>query len=218
MAPHSTDDEPTAPRLAVLASGGGSNLQALIDAHARGDLPAPVVLVISNRADAGALERAARHGIAAAHVDFRREADPNAKILESLREHEVDVVVLAGWLRLIDPRVLAAYPERVVNIHPAPLPRFGGRGMYGLHVHEAVLAAGVARSGPTVHLVDEHYDRGPILAHVDVPVEPGDTPESLQARVLRAEHALYWKVLRDRFCVKEFRVATMRSKADFGDA
>jgi phosphoribosylglycinamide formyltransferase-1 len=188
----------------VLASGGGSNLQALIDAHERGDLPAPIVLVISNHADAGALERAARHGVAAVHVPWRDHADPNARILELLREHQVDVVVLAGWLRLVDPRVLAAYPNRVINIHPAPLPRFGGRGMYGLHVHEAVLAAGVARSGPTVHLVDEHYDQGPILAHVEVPVEPGDDPETLQQRVLRAEHALYWKVLRDHFCVKEF--------------
>jgi phosphoribosylglycinamide formyltransferase 1 len=194
---------PTAPRLAVLASGSGSNLQALIDAHERGDLPAPIVLVISNRADAGALERAARHGIIAEHVDWRRHADPQAHILELLREHRVDVVVLAGWLRLIDPRVLAAYPGRVINIHPGPLPRFGGHGMYGLHVHEAVLAAGVDRSGPTVHLVDERYDEGPILAHVEVPVEAGDTPETLQERVLRAEHALFWTVLREHFCVKE---------------
>jgi phosphoribosylglycinamide formyltransferase-1 len=196
---------PSAPRLAVLASGGGSNLQALIDAHERGDLPAPIVLVISNRADAGALERAARHGIPAVHVDWRREVDPQARILELLREHQVDVVVLAGWLRLVDPRVLAAYPGRVVNIHPGPLPRFGGRGMYGLHVHEAVLAAGVDCSGPTVHLVDERYDEGPILAHVEVPVNAGDTPETLQERVLRAEHAMFWTVLRDHFCVKESR-------------
>jgi phosphoribosylglycinamide formyltransferase-1 len=195
----------TAPRLAVLASGGGSNLQALIDAHERGDLPAPIVLVISNRADAGALDRAHRHKIPAVHVDWRRCADPHARILELLHEHRVDVVVLAGWLRLVAPSVLAAFPGRVVNIHPGPLPRFGGRGMYGLHVHEAVLAAGVDRSGPTVHLVDEHYDQGPILAHVEVPVEAGDTPETLQQRVLRAEHALFWTVLRDHFCVKEFR-------------
>jgi phosphoribosylglycinamide formyltransferase-1 len=193
---------PTAPRLAVLASGGGSNLQALIDAHERRDLPAPIVLVISNRADAGALERAARHGIPGVHVDWR-SIDPHARILELLREHRVDVVVLAGWLRLIDPRVIAAYPGRIVNIHPGPLPRFGGRGMYGVHVHEAVLAAGLERTGPTVHLVDEHYDQGPILAHVEVLVEAGDTPETLQQRVLRAEHAMFWTVLRDHFCVKE---------------
>jgi phosphoribosylglycinamide formyltransferase-1 len=120
--------------------------------------------------------------------------------LELLREHQVDVVVLAGWLRLIDPRVLAAYPNRVVNIHPGPLPRFGGHGMYGIHVHEAVLAAGVPVSGPTVHLVDERYDEGPVLAHEVVDVLPDDTPETLQQRVLRAEHALYWKVIRERFC------------------
>lgn len=192
-------DSRAQPRLAVFASGGGSNLQALIDAHARGDLPAPVVLVISNRASAGALERARRHGIAAAHVG-RDLADPEGRMLELLREHEVDVIVLAGWLALIGPRLLEAYPERIINIHPGPLPRFGGKGMYGHHVHAAVLAAGVERSGPTVHLVDAHYDEGPVLAHVEVPVEPGDTPETLAARVLREEHALFWRVIRDQFC------------------
>jgi phosphoribosylglycinamide formyltransferase 1 len=191
---------PDAPRLAVLASGGGSNLQALIDAHARGDLPALVVLVISNRADAGALARARRHQIPAVHVGRRDHADPDARILELLREHQVDVVVLAGWLKLVDSRVLAAFPERVVNIHPGPLPRFGGKGMHGIHVHEAVLAAGVSCSGPTVHLVNERYDEGPPLASVEVPIEAGDTPQSLQQRVLSAEHALLWRVIRDHFC------------------
>ncbi len=194
-------DSPAQPRLAVLASGGGSNLQALIDAHARGDLPAPVVLVISNRSTAGALDRARRHGIPAVHVG-RRLADPEGRMLELLREHEVDVVVLAGWLALVGPRLLAAYPDRVINIHPGPLPRFGGKGMYGRHVHEAVLAAGVPRSGPTVHLVNERYDEGPILAHVEVPVEPGDTPEQLAERVLREEHRLLWRVLREHFCTR----------------
>ena len=188
------------PRLAVLASGGGTNLQALIDAHERGDLPAPIVLVISNRASAGALERARRHDIAAAHVGRRHHPDPTARILELLAVHRVDVVVLAGWLKLIDPRLLAAFPARVINIHPGPLPRFGGQGMYGTRVHEAVLAAGVQSSGPTVHLVDARYDEGPQLAHVEVPVEAEDTPSSLQERVLRAEHALFWRVIRDQFC------------------
>jgi phosphoribosylglycinamide formyltransferase-1 len=186
-------------RLAVLASGGGSNLQALIDAHARGDLPCPIVLVIASNAQAGALDRAGRHGIPAFHVGRKSHADPTARMLELLREHRVDVVVLAGWLALIEPPLLAAYPDRIVNIHPAPLPRFGGKGMYGLHVHAAVLAAGATRTGPTVHLVDAHYDEGPVLAHVEVEVEPGDSPESLQQRVQRAEHQLLWRVLRDRF-------------------
>lgn len=192
-------DASAQPRLAVLASGGGSNLQALIDAHERGDLPAPVVLVISNRASAGALERARRHGIPALHVG-RKEADAQRRMLELLREHAVDVVVLAGWLALVGPQLLAAFPDRIVNIHPGPLPRFGGQGMYGRHVHEAVLSAGVPRSGPTVHLVDENYDEGPILAHVEVPVEAGDTPDTLAERVLREEHDLLWRVIRDRFC------------------
>ncbi|WP_258183071.1 phosphoribosylglycinamide formyltransferase [Enhygromyxa salina] len=204
-----SDTRLEAPRVAVLASGGGSNLQALIDAHERGDLPAPIVLVISNRAKAGALERARRHGIPAIHVGVGRRArrqdhgDPHARILELLREHRVEVVVLAGWLVLVDPGLLAAFPERVINIHPGPLPRFGGKGMYGLHVHEAVLAAGVKSSGPTVHLVNERYDEGPILAHVEVPVEPEDTAETLQRRVLRAEHGLLWRVLRERYCGDE---------------
>lgn len=187
------------PRIAVLASGGGSNLQALIDAHERGDLPAPIVLVISDRANAGALERARRRGIPAEHVS-RKQDDPEGRMLELLRVYAVDVIVLAGWLALVGPRLLAAYPERVINIHPGPLPRFGGKGMYGRHVHEAVLSAGVASSGPTVHIVDERYDEGPILAHVEVPIEAGDTPERLAERVLREEHALLWRVLRDRFC------------------
>ena len=204
LAPVTASGEPSrrpAPRLAVLASGGGSNLQALIDAHARGDLPAPVVLVISNRSEAGALARARRSGIAAEHVGRRGHPDPTARMLELLAAHRVDVVVLAGWLKLVDPRLLAAYPDRVVNIHPGPLPRFGGKGMYGEHVHAAVLAAGVSHSGPTVHLVNERYDEGPTLAHVPVPVEPGDTPERLGQRVLRAEHQLLWRVLRDQYCV-----------------
>lgn len=192
-------DAPAQPRLAVLASGGGSNLQALIDAHERGDLPAPVVLVISDRAHAGALERARRHGIPAEHVG-RKQPDAEGRIVELLREHRVDVVVLAGWLALVGPQLLAAFPDRVINIHPGPLPRFGGKGMYGRHVHEAVLAAGVSDSGPTVHLVNERYDEGPILAHVPVPIEAGDTPELLAQRVLREEHALLWRVIRDRFC------------------
>jgi phosphoribosylglycinamide formyltransferase 1 len=206
LAYHRGVDPRAQPRLAVLASGGGSNLQALIDAHERGDLPAPVVLVISNRSSAGALERARRHGIPAVHVGRQHgpraggEADPEARMLELLREHRVDVVVLAGWLALIGARLLAAFPDRVVNIHPGPLPRFGGKGMYGQHVHEAVLAAKVPSSGPTVHLVDARYDEGPILAHVEVPVLAGDTPQTLAERVLREEHELLWRVIRDRFC------------------
>lgn len=188
------------PRLGVLVSGRGSNLRALVEAYARGDLPAPVVVVIGSRADAGALAFADDKGIAAAVVSRKTHEDPGAAILACLYEHEVDVVVLAGYLSKLDARVVTAYHGRAINIHPAPLPRFGGPGMYGEHVHRAVLEAGVPLSGPTVHRVTHEYDEGEILAHQPVPVLPGDTPDTLAARVLAAEHDLYWRVIRNLYC------------------
>lgn len=186
-------------RLGVLASGRGSNLAALLAAHARGDLTPSVVLVASNNSGAGALHMAREHRIAALHISSRTHPDPGGALLAAFSDHGVDVVVLAGYLRRVDPRVVAAYEGRTVNIHPAPLPRFGGPGMYGPAVHAAVLAAGVDSSGPTVHRVSDGYDEGEILAHRPVPVQPGDTPESLAARVLVAEHDLYWRVIEDLF-------------------
>ncbi len=188
------------PRIGVLASGGGSNLQALIDAHERGDLPAPIVLVIANNSSAGALERARRHGIAALHLSAKTEPDPDRAIARALREHEVDLVVLAGYMKLLGEPVLEAFPGRILNIHPGPLPEFGGQGMFGRRVHEAVLERAATESGPTVHLVNARYDEGPILAHRPVPVLDGDTPDALAARVLDAEHDLYWRVIREVFC------------------
>ena len=180
--------------IAVLASGGGSNLQALID-HFNTDerAPARVALVISDRREAGALERARRAGIPALHVPTKdRPADEvAADLLAGLEGRRIGLVALAGYLKLVPREVVRRYAGRIVNVHPALLPRFGGAGMYGTRVHEAVLEAGEAVSGPTVHLVDEEYDRGRILAQWPVPVQPGDTPESLAARVLEAEHALY---------------------------
>jgi len=198
--PASRRADASPPRIGVLASGRGSNLGALLDAHARGDLPARVVVVISNNSRAGALERARAEGIAAVHLSTKTHDDPGAALVEILEGHGVDLVVLAGYMKLLDPRVVARWPRRVLNIHPAPLPRFGGRGMYGEHVHRAVLEAGVDQSGPTVHLVDEVYDRGATLAHRAVPVYPDDTVTSLGARVLAAEHDLFWRVIRDRYC------------------
>jgi phosphoribosylglycinamide formyltransferase 1 len=188
------------PRLGVLVSGRGSNLQALLDAYARGDLPAPVVVVVSNNSSAGALELARARNVATAHVSSKTHEDPGAALLACLYQHEVDLVVLAGYMRRLDPRVVSAYHGRCINIHPAPLPRFGGPGMYGEHVHRAVLEAGVPLSGPTVHLVTDAYDEGEILAHQPVPVLPGDDPSTLAARVLAAEHQLMWRVIRDFFC------------------
>jgi len=167
-------------------SGRGSNLVALSDAL-RGSALAEVVLVLSNRADAPALERARERGIAAEVLSDHRNA---AEWLERLGRHRTDLVILAGYLKLVPAEVIAAYRGRILNIHPALLPAFGGPGMYGHRVHQAVLASGATQSGATVHLVDEQYDRGAILAQARVPVHPGDTAESLAARVLEAEHRL----------------------------
>ncbi len=181
-------------RLAVFASGGGSNLQALIDRFNRPDSTAPVrvALVISDRADAPALERARRAGIEATHIQVNgRPAELSTReMLAALESADIDLIALAGYLRLLPAAIVKRYPDRIVNIHPALLPRFGGKGMYGLKVHQAVLAAGEKESGATVHFVNENYDEGDIIAQRKVPVLPDDTPESLAARVLTVEHEL----------------------------
>lgn len=177
----------TRARIAVLASGGGSNLQALIDHfHALGPSRAgDIVLVASNRSDAGALERAARAGIV---TDVISGDDALGELLAAYR---VDLVVLAGYLKRIPPDITARYTGRMINVHPAPLPTFGGAGMYGARTHRAVLTSGVPTSGPTVHFVDELFDHGAVIAHWPVPVLPGDDEHTLAARVLRAEHLLF---------------------------
>lgn len=178
-------------RVAVCVSGGGSNLQALLD-RLQGEAPARVVLVLSNRADAGGLERARRAGVPAEVLSDPADA---SEWITRLGRRDVDLVVLAGYLKLVPPGVVQKYTGRIVNVHPALLPAFGGAGMYGKRVHEAVIASGAAESGPTVHLVDEVYDRGEILARRRVPVLPDDTPELLAERVLAAEHALLPEVV-----------------------
>ena len=173
-------------RIAICVSGRGSNLVALLDAL-RGEPLAEPVLVLSNRADAPALERARERGVVAEPFDDGKNA---AEWLERLTRHRVDLIVLAGYLKLVPAAVIAAYRGRILNIHPALLPAFGGPGMFGHHVHEAVIASGATHSGATVHLVDERYDEGAILAQARVPVLPGDTPDTLAARVLAVEHLL----------------------------
>jgi phosphoribosylglycinamide formyltransferase 1 len=187
-------------RLGVLLSGRGSNLAAILDAIARGDLAARVELVVSNNSRAGGLDLARRSGIPALHISSKTHPDPGAAILDALRAHDVEVLVLAGYMKKVDPRVVQAFEGRALNIHPAPLPRFGGPGMYGDHVHRAVLEAGATQSGPTVHLLSNEYDEGPILAHRPVPVLGDDTVQTLAARVLKAEHDLYWRVIAEHFC------------------
>jgi formyltetrahydrofolate-dependent phosphoribosylglycinamide formyltransferase len=173
-------------RVAVAVSGRGSNLQALLDTLTA-NAPARVVLVISNRADAGALERARARGIATAVLADPADGEEWLRVLEPAR---VDLVVLAGYVKLVPGDVIRRYRGRVINIHPALLPAFGGPGMYGARVHQAVLASGRPDSGATVHLVDEEYDRGPILGQARVPVLPGDTADALASRVLEVEHRL----------------------------
>jgi formyltetrahydrofolate-dependent phosphoribosylglycinamide formyltransferase len=173
-------------RVAVAVSGRGSNLEALLRALGPG-APARVALVLSDRAGAPALERAREQGVPA---EVLPDPSDGGDWLARLERYRIDLVVLAGYLKLVPAAVTARYRDRIVNVHPALLPAFGGRGMYGRRVHEAVLASGARESGVTVHLVDEVYDRGAILAQRRVPVLPGDTPERLAARVLELEQRL----------------------------
>ncbi len=186
-------------RLGFLASHGGSNVQAIVDACKGGDLDAEPRVVISNNRDSQVLERARAENIPWFHLSSRTHPEPeelDAAVLAALTEHDVDTVILAGYMKKLGPRTLERYRKRVLNIHPALLPKHGGQGMYGIKVHEAVLAAGDEVSGATIHLADEEYDRGPILAQAEVRVEPDDTPETLAARVLEVEHLLYVDTLR----------------------
>ena len=180
--------------LGVLASHGGTNLQAIIDSCRSGAIDAEVRVVTSNNSHSLALERARSANIPASHLSGSTHPDPDdldEAIADTLRRHGVQVVALAGYMKMLGPRTLGAYRNRILNVHPALLPKFGGHGMYGERVHAAVLASGDSVSGVTVHLVDEKYDHGPVVAQAEVPVLPGDTPDTLAARVLEQEHILY---------------------------
>jgi phosphoribosylglycinamide formyltransferase-1 len=198
-------------RVAVLASGGGTNLQALLDACVAG-APARVVLVASDKADAGALERARAAGV---ETHVIRDPQDGAILTGLLRERGVDLVVLAGYLKLVPAETVTAFDGRMINIHPALLPAFGGPGMYGIRVHRAVLASGATLSGATVHLVNAEYDRGPIVAQWPVPVQPGDTPEALAARVLEVEHRLLPAVV--LATARAGKVVPLRPARGFGE-
>lgn len=177
---------------AVFASGGGTNFQSLLD-HQGPDTPWRIRLLVTDRPGIGALDRAERAGVEARVIATRDRApgEVEAEMLALLGDAGIEVIFLAGYLKLVPAGVIAAWRGRILNVHPALLPAFGGKGMWGMHVHRAVLASGARVSGPTVHLVDEEYDRGAILAQWPVPVLAGDTPETLAARVLEAEHRLY---------------------------
>ena len=182
--------------IAVLVSGGGTNLQALLDSEARGENPnGKITLVVASKPGVFALERAAKAGVEGCVVrrkDYAASEEFDAALLETLRAHKIDLVVLAGFLSVLGPSVIAAYPRRILNVHPALIPSFCGPGMYGLRPHEAALARGCKVTGATVHFVNEECDGGPILLQKAVDILPGDTPEVLQKRVMEQAE---WKLL-----------------------
>ncbi len=184
--------------IGFLASHGGSNMQAIIDACKSRKLQATPAVVISNNSDSGAIARAKTEGVPYYYLSRKTHPVPeelDEAILDTFLRHSVDIVVLAGYMKKLGPKMLSHFRGRIVNVHPALLPKFGGEGMYGIHVHEAVIAAGEKESGVTIHFVDEQYDTGQILAQRRVPVMSNDTPETLAARVLEQEHILYAETL-----------------------
>jgi phosphoribosylglycinamide formyltransferase-1 len=185
--------------LGFLASHNGSNMQAIIDACKSGELPAKPTLVISNNGDSGALARARQESIPYCHLSAQTHPSPgllDQAIRDALVAHGVDLVILAGYMKKLGEQTLARYAGAILNIHPALLPKFGGQGMYGIRVHEAVLAAGEKESGVTIHLVNGEYDSGAIIAQEKIAVLADDTPQTLAARVLRLEHAAFPQTLR----------------------
>jgi phosphoribosylglycinamide formyltransferase 1 len=185
-------------RIGVLASHEGTTLQAILDACAAGEIQGRVVVVVSNNSDSGALRRARAADSDAVHLSSKTHPEAealDAAIIQALTERQVDVVMLAGYMKKLGQGLLERFKGRIINTHPALLPKFGGQGMYGMRVHEAVLKAGETESGPSVHLVDAEYDTGRVLAQAQVPVEPGDTPQALAARVQATERRLVIAVL-----------------------
>ncbi len=197
-------------RIAVLVSGGGTNLQALIDAQSRGELgPGEIAAVISSSPEAYALRRAEQAGIpgyVVSRKDFPSNQAMTASLTRLLGELEIDLVVLAGFLYVLTEELIETYPNAIINVHPALIPSFCGEGAYGLHVHEMALAYGVKVSGATVHFVNEQCDGGPIILQRAVPVEEGDTPQTLQRRIMEQAE---WKLLPQAvrlFCQGRLRV------------
>ena len=178
----------TIKNIAIFASGGGSNAEVILNYFKKSSL-AKVVLIVSDQKDAGVLKRAEAHEVP--FYIHSSEDLKNGKLLEVLEKYDADILVLAGYLRLIPKDLVESYKNKIVNIHPALLPKFGGKGMYGMNVHRAVLAAGEKESGPTIHFVNEQYDEGDIIAQFKCRVLPDDSPEDLQKRVLELEHANY---------------------------
>ncbi len=190
---------PARPRIGFLASHNGTNMRVIVSAMRAGALNADPAVLISNNRDSTAIAWAREHGVPHAHISAKvtgSDEATDAAIAATLREHGADLVVLAGYMRKLGPVTLKAYHRRILNVHPALLPKFGGQGMYGAFVHEAVLKAGESETGVTIHIVDGEYDHGPIVAQARVEVVPGDTAASLAGRVQAREQTLYPEVLK----------------------
>lgn len=180
--------------ICVLASGEGSNLNAILKASSSGKIRSRVAIVLSNNSGSGALKIARRNNITQVHLSeklFKSEKEFVNAFQSLLKQYKIDLIVLAGYMKLLSPRITGKFKNRILNIHPALLPSFGGKGMYGINVHSAVINSGEKITGATVHYVDEKYDHGEIILQKQVKVLAGDTPDSLQKRVLRTEHKLY---------------------------
>lgn len=208
-------------RLGVLVSGGGTNLQAIIDSIQSGYLPASIEVVLSNREDSYALQRAASNGIPNCAVlpkDFKTVKEYDEELISILKKFSVNLVILAGFVRVLSPVFVRAYPNRIMNIHPSLIPCFCGKGYYGLRVHKEVIRYGVKITGATVHFVDEGTDTGPIILQRAVSVEDHDTPETLAARVLKEEHRIYPEAIKlfaeGRLVIKGRRVHIIKAKEE----
>jgi phosphoribosylglycinamide formyltransferase-1 len=185
-------------RCAVFASGGGSNFQALIDRQITGELHVEFVLLIGNNSSAGAFEKAKNHGVPSVHLaasHFESEQVYTDKLISMLDSYNVELIILAGYMKKLPLAVFNKYRGRIVNVHPGLLPAFGGKGMYGSKVHQAVIDYGAKLTGVTIHFVDEEYDHGPIIFQVSIAVEDQDDSHSLAERVLKVEHSSYWKAI-----------------------
>lgn len=187
-------------QVAILGSGRGSNFQAILNALQRGELPnVRIRLVLSNNSGAGILDLARANHIPAVHLSqlmFPERDTFVEAMLNTFREHDVNFIALAGYMKQLDSRIVSTFRNRIINIHPALLPKYGGKGMYGMHVHKAVVANRERSSGATVHIVDEEFDHGAIVLQKEVAIEQGDTPEIVAAKVLRIEHEIYPQALR----------------------
>lgn len=185
--------------IVVFASGSGTNFQSVIQAVQRGDIDARISGLVTNKAEIGAIEKARKYSISSRVLDpnkFEDEREYTRQLLEQLNNWNTDMIVLAGYLKKIPAEVIQAYQNRILNIHPALLPKYGGKGYYGLNVHKAVIDSGEKESGCSVHIVTDEFDAGPVLAQAKVAVLEGDTPEKLAKRVLEQEHKLLPKVIK----------------------